>query len=226
MKPCANRILLGLGLGLCLLASGCAAPAAPTTPTAASPSQPDPTVPSQPSPTAAPTNPPTSAPTAPVPAAAEWLLTSPAFEPEGVIPKDHSCLGADRSPALAWGAPPAGTLSLALVMDDPDAVPVAGYVWDHWVIFNLPPEAQGLPEGLGRDAQLPDGGQQGLNSFRQLGYDGPCPPAGQSHRYVFRLYALDTRLTLGDKTSKADLLQAAEGHILAQTELAGVFPAP
>ena len=127
---------------------------------------------------------------------------------------------------LAWGAPPAGTLSLALVMDDPDAVPVAGYVWDHWVIFNLPPEAQGLPEGLGRGAQLPDGSQQGLNSFRQLGYDGPCPPAGQSHRYVFRLYALDTRLTLGDKTSKADLLQAAEGHILAQTELAGVFPAP
>lgn len=225
MKPYTNRILLGLGLGLGLLASGCAAPAPASpvpTPTAAAPTAPA----SQPSPTAAPTNLPTSAPTAPVPAAAEWLLTSPAFTSEGVIPQDHSCLGADRSPALAWGAPPAGTLSLALVMDDPDAVPVAGFVWDHWVIFNLPPEAQGLPEGLGRGAQLPDGSQQGLNSFRQLGYDGPCPPAGQSHRYVFRLYALDTRLTLGDKTSKADLLQAAEGHILAQTELAGVFPAP
>ncbi len=225
MKPCANRLLLGLGLALCLLASGCAAPAPTPTavvPTAAAPSAPT----SQPNPTAAPTIPPTSAPTAPIPTAVEWLLTSPAFEPEGVIPEDFSCLGADRSPALAWGAPPAGTLSLALVMDDPDAVPVAGYVWDHWVIFNLPPEAQGLPEGLGRGAQLPDGSQQGLNSFRQVGYDGPCPPAGQSHRYVFRLYALDTRLTLGDKTSKADLLQAAEGHILAQTELAGVFPAP
>ncbi|WP_201778632.1 YbhB/YbcL family Raf kinase inhibitor-like protein [Levilinea saccharolytica] len=225
MKPCTNRFLLGLGLALCLLASGCAAPAPTPTavvPTAAAPSAPT----NQPNPTIMPTIPPTSAPTVPAPAAAEWLLTSPAFAPEGAIPKDYSCLGADRSPALAWGAPPAGTLSLALVMDDPDAVPVAGYVWDHWVIFNLPPEAQGLPEGLGRGAQLPDGSQQGLNSFRQLGYDGPCPPAGQSHRYVFRLYALDTRLTLGDKTSKADLLQAAEGHILAQTELAGVFPAP
>ena len=111
-------------------------------------------------------------------------------------------------------------------MDDPDAIPVVGFVYDHWIIFNLPPTLRGLPEGMGRDPVFPDESIQGTNSNRRIGYDGPCPPSGQNHGYVFTLYAVDIRIELPPGATKADVLAAIEGHILAQAELIGFYQSP
>jgi Raf kinase inhibitor-like YbhB/YbcL family protein len=121
-------------------------------------------------------------------------LTSPAFAAGTEIPTRYTCEGADLSPPLAWTAPPDGTRSLALVIDDPDAPdPAAPKVtWVHWVLYGLPPAEGSLPEGAGRDA-LPAGAREGLNDWRRPGYGGPCPPVGR-HRYFFKLYALDAVL--------------------------------
>jgi len=146
-------------------------------------------------------------------------LTSSAFAQGQPIPAKFSCKGADVSPALAWDEPPAGTKSLALIMDDPDA-PMG--MWVHWVLFNIPTSAHGWPENTPTDAILPNGAVQGITSARSHGYHGPCPPSG-THRYFFKLYALDTLLSLPSSASKADLLAAMEGHILAQAELMGTF---
>jgi Raf kinase inhibitor-like YbhB/YbcL family protein len=148
-----------------------------------------------------------------------FALTSPAFAQEGDIPAKHTCDGDDISPPLAWGAPPAGTLTLALICDDPDAP--AG-TWVHWVLFDIPGSMRELREGVAVGETLPDGSQQGSNSSRLDGYSGPCPPSG-THRYYFKLYALDTTLELGKRTTKADLLAAMEGHILGQAELMGKY---
>ncbi len=153
-----------------------------------------------------------------------FRLTSSAFAAEGIIPLRHSGRGEDLSPPLAWGAPPAGTQSLAL--DDPDAVPVAGFVWDHWVLFNLAPHTVSLPEGVPTTAVLPDGSRQGKNSSGGLGYEGPCPPRPQTHRYIFTLFALDCVLGLNAGVTKSELLRSIAGHVLAQTELAGRFASP
>jgi Raf kinase inhibitor-like YbhB/YbcL family protein len=150
---------------------------------------------------------------------ATMKLTSSAFTQGQPIPAKFSCKGDDVSPALAWDEPPAGAQSLALIMDDPDA-PMG--TWVHWVLFNLPASARGLPEGVPTTAALADGSVQGLTSARGHGYHGPCPPSG-THRYFFKLYALDTVLTLTDKADKKALLAAMEGHILAQAELMGTF---
>ncbi len=144
-----------------------------------------------------------------------FQLTSPAFQAGQPIPVRFTCDGDDISPPLEWTTPPDGTVSLALIMDDPDA-PVG--VWDHWLVFNLPPDIHSLPE----NAALPPGAQDGKNSWGRTGYGGPCPPRGQ-HRYFFRLYALDTRLPLADGVGKQALLKAMEGHILATAELMGVY---
>jgi Raf kinase inhibitor-like YbhB/YbcL family protein len=117
-------------------------------------------------------------------------------------------------------------VSFALIMDDPDAVPVAGFVWDHWLLFNLPVQVTSLAEGVPQDGELADGSRQGQNSANRLGYAGPCPPGGQTHGYVFRLYALDTTLELPAGASKEEILGAMEGHILAQAELVGMYTAP
>lgn len=146
-------------------------------------------------------------------------LASPAFAAGGEIPRKYTCDGEDISPPLEWGAPPAGTRGLALIMDDPDAP--AG-TWDHWLLYNLPADARGLPEGVSPDATRPDGGRHGKNSWGRLGYGGPCPPSGQ-HRYFFRLYALDIPLDLPAGANKAQLLAAMSGHILAQGELMGTY---
>jgi Raf kinase inhibitor-like YbhB/YbcL family protein len=146
-------------------------------------------------------------------------LTSPAFQQGSPIPVAYSCRGRDVSPALIWGEPPAGTKSLALIMDDPDA-PMG--TWVHWVIYNIPASARGLPEAVPAGPQLKDGSLQGKNSGGQNGYNGPCPPSG-THRYFFKLYALDTALTLSSGASKDQLLKAMQGHILAQAELMGTF---
>jgi Raf kinase inhibitor-like YbhB/YbcL family protein len=146
-------------------------------------------------------------------------LTSPAFQPGSPLPVAYSCRGRDVSPALNWGESPAGTKSLALIMDDPDA-PMG--TWVHWVIYNIPASARGLPEAVPAGPQLKDGSLQGKNSGGQNGYNGPCPPSG-THRYFFKLYALDTALTLSSGASKDQLLKAMQGHILAQAELMGTF---
>ena len=148
-----------------------------------------------------------------------FQLTSTAFTRGKPIPAHYTCQGRDASPPLAWGHPPQGTKSLALIMDDPDA-PVG--IWVHWVIYNLPPEARSLPEALPTDGQLPDGSLQGKNSWNKLGYGGPCPPSG-THHYFFKLYALDTTLSLSTGASKGQLIQAMEGHILTQAELMGTY---
>ncbi len=150
-------------------------------------------------------------------------LKSPAFKTSDFIPKKHSCRGEDLSPALTWSHAPQGTKSFALIMDDPDAP--AG-VWVHWVVYDLPATSTGLPEGWAKNSPPTDGSQQGrswgVDEFERTGYAGPCPPPGSLHRYSLRLYALDKVLGLS-QASRAELLKAMKGHIIAQTELVGRF---
>ena len=148
-------------------------------------------------------------------------LNSPAFAPNGDIPKENTCDGKDLAPPLEWSGAPAGTKSFALIIDDPDAPdPKAPKTtWVHWVLYNLPTSATGLPE---RGKPLPGGTREGLNDWKRTGYGGPCPPIGR-HRYFHKLYALDTVLgDLGTPT-KAALEQAMKGHVLAQAELVGTY---
>ena len=147
-------------------------------------------------------------------------LTSTAFQPGGTIPKKFTCDGPDVSPALAWSDAPAGTKSLALIMDDPDA-PVG--TWVHWVLYDLPAGTRELAENVAKQEELPDGARQGRNDFRRIGYGGPCPPAGPAHRYFFKLYALDQKLGLKAGATKADVEKAMKGQILAQGELMGRY---
>lgn len=148
-----------------------------------------------------------------------FQLSSAAFSQGGAIPTEYSCDGEDQSPPLEWTAPPEGAESLVLIMDDPDAP--AG-IWDHWVLYDLPPEAEELPTGVQSVEERSDGSRHGANSWGNVGYGGPCPPSG-THRYFFRLYALDRRLDLGSGASKADVLTAMEGHVLAESELMGTY---
>jgi Raf kinase inhibitor-like YbhB/YbcL family protein len=169
--------------------------------------------------TVAPTE--TSAPTE-IPTPMEpFTLTSSVFENNGGIPVKYSCDGTNISPALAWNEPPAGTVSFALIVDDPDAVSVAGIVWDHWVLFNIPAETRTLDEGT----RPPAGSLQGVTSGGAVTYEGPCPPPGKPHHYNFTLYALDTSLELKAGATKKAVLQAIDGHILAQSQLTGLYPA-
>jgi Raf kinase inhibitor-like YbhB/YbcL family protein len=144
-------------------------------------------------------------------------LTSNAFRAGQSIPSKYSCIGRNISPDLAWSNVPEHTKSFALIVDDPDA-PMG--TWVHWVLFNISAATTGLPEDAG--ASLPTGGVLGKNSSGSAKYSGPCPPSG-THRYFFKLYALDTTLSLSEGVTKADLLKAMEGHILAQGELMGTF---
>jgi Raf kinase inhibitor-like YbhB/YbcL family protein len=149
----------------------------------------------------------------------KFEITSPAFKNGEPIPTDYSCDGRDMSPALTWSEPPAGTQSFALIMDDPDA---PSGTWVHWVMFNIPASARGLPENIPTDPQLSDGSLQGRTSAGRSGYHGPCPPSG-IHRYFFKLYALDTILSLPASANKEKVLAAMESHILANAELMGTF---
>uniref|UniRef100_A0A7C2K0V0 YbhB/YbcL family Raf kinase inhibitor-like protein n=1 Tax=Schlesneria paludicola TaxID=360056 RepID=A0A7C2K0V0_9PLAN len=150
------------------------------------------------------------------------LLTSPSFREGDEIPARYTCEGADLSPALAWSNAPAGTKSFALIVDDPDAPdPQAPRMtWVHWVLFNLPASASGLPEAV-PSSKLPAGTKEGINDWKRTGYGGPCPPIGR-HRYFFKLYALDVLLSL-DRPKKAALEQAMKGHILAEAVLMGTY---
>ncbi len=148
-----------------------------------------------------------------------FTLTSSAFKDGEDIPRRYSCQGKDISPPLVWENPPADSVSFALIADDPDA-PVG--TWTHWVLYNIPATTASLPESISAAATLPDGSQQGKNSWRRYGYGGPCPPSG-THRYFFRLYALDTILNLQPGAKKSTLLRAMSGHILGQAELMGRY---
>jgi Raf kinase inhibitor-like YbhB/YbcL family protein len=150
-------------------------------------------------------------------------LTSTAFRDGGEIPRRCTCEGEDRSPDLAWDGLPEGTQSLVLIADDPDAPDPAAprMVWDHWVLYNLPPDAAGLPAGV-TPRELPAGTLEGLNSWGRTGYGGPCPPVGR-HRYFFSVYALDCLLPDLETPEKNRLLVAMEGHILDHMELVGTY---
>jgi Raf kinase inhibitor-like YbhB/YbcL family protein len=150
-------------------------------------------------------------------------LISPVFSHKGEIPKRYTCEGEDVSPPLSWSDPPQGTKSFALIVDDPDAPdPKAPRMtWVHWVLYNLPPTAGELPEGVSTEA-LPAGTREGQNDWKRAGYGGPCPPIGR-HRYFHKLYALDIILPDLGTPAKAKLEKAMEGHGLARAELVGTY---
>lgn len=148
-------------------------------------------------------------------------LFSDDFVRGDIIPVRHTCEGSNISPALTWGDPPDGTRSFALICDDPDT-PRGTFV--HWVLFNLPPNVRGLAQNVQKVETLSDGSRQGTNDFGKPGYGGPCPPPGHGpHRYFFKLYALDTLLELPSNVTKAEVVEAMDGHILAQGEVMGRF---
>ena len=149
-----------------------------------------------------------------------FTLVSSAFATGTEIPKPYTCKGEDVSPALQWSGAPPNTAAFAIIMDDPDA---PSGTWVHWVIWNLPATARSLPEGVPKRAQLPDNARQGRNSFGKIGYNGPCPPPGQTHRYFFRLYALDKGFTVEPYGGGTNLEAVMHGHIIAQTEYMGTF---
>jgi Raf kinase inhibitor-like YbhB/YbcL family protein len=150
-------------------------------------------------------------------------ITSTAFAPNASIPSLYTCEGKDVSPPLAWSGVPAGTQSLALIVDDPDAPDPAApkMTWVHWVLYDIAAAARGLPEAVNSTA-LPAGMREGVNDWGRTGYGGPCPPIGR-HRYFHKLYALDTILRDLKRPDKAALEKAMQGHILAQAALIGTY---
>ncbi len=149
-----------------------------------------------------------------------FLLKTTAFQPEGSIPSRFTCEGENISPEIIWTGAPQGTRSFALVMHDPDAPRRGGYT--HWVVFNIPASTTHIPEHAPKQAELPGGGVQGKNDNGSVGYTGPCPPSG-THRYYFRLYALDTELHLKDAAGKDALEKALKGHVLGEAEIMGKY---
>ena len=147
-------------------------------------------------------------------------IRAESFRAGADIPRKFSCQGSDASPALLWTEPPAGTQSLALIADDPDAP--AG-TWVHWVLYDLPSSVRRLSEAISPSEEVAGGGRQGVNDFGKLGYGGPCPPPGKAHRYFFKIYALDKRLDLKAGATKSDLERAMNGHVLAKAEVMGRY---
>ena len=143
------------------------------------------------------------------------LLESPSFIHNASIPKQYTCNGENISPALKWSGAPAGTQSYVLIVDDPDA-PMG--TWVHWLLFNVPATLNHLDEAT----QTPASAISGKNSWDQQGYGGPCPPSG-THRYFFKLYALDSKLTVNSSVNKQDILNAMQNHILDSSELIGLY---
>ena len=150
-------------------------------------------------------------------------LNSSAFPHNGAIPRRYTCQGEDVSVPLAWSGALPATKSFVLIVDDPDAPdPKAPRMtWVHWVLYNLPPSATGLKEGI-KPGELPKGTLEGLNDWKRTGYGGPCPPIGR-HRYFHKLYALDTVLPAMEQSTKTDLEQAMKGHVLEKSDLIGTY---
>lgn len=149
----------------------------------------------------------------------DLIVRSGTFNPGGTIPSKYTCEGSDVSPPLSWSKGPEGTVSYALIADDPDAP--AG-TWVHWVLYNVPAAKVSLEENVTKTKKLGDGSMQGMNDFRKIGYGGPCPPGG-THRYFFKVYALNAALKVEPGLTKKQLLKEMEGHILAQGELMGKY---
>ncbi|HEX8697241.1 MAG TPA: YbhB/YbcL family Raf kinase inhibitor-like protein [Myxococcaceae bacterium] len=150
-------------------------------------------------------------------------LTSPRFSDGETIPMAFTAEGEDKAPPLQWGEVPAGTRSLALLVEDPDAPDPAHpqRTWCHWVVYNIPPGTRSLPEGATSD-MLPPGTREGMNDWQRIGYGGPCPPIGR-HRYVHRLLALDIVLPDMGPITRPQLLEAVRGHIVAEADLTGMY---
>jgi len=149
-----------------------------------------------------------------------FTLKTTAFPQGQTIPQKYTCSGEDISPALTWEGAPAGTQSLALIADDPDA---QGGTWTHWILWDIPPGKNQLSENIAKTGTLDDGARQGSNDFKRVGYVGPCPPPGKPHRYFFKLYALDAKLDLKAGASRNELERAMKGHVLEQAELMGKY---
>jgi Raf kinase inhibitor-like YbhB/YbcL family protein len=149
----------------------------------------------------------------------ELKITSSAFQDGGMIPSKYTCDGPDLSPPIAWGGVPEGTKSIALICDDPDA---PGGTWVHWVLYDLPADTRSLPEHVPPDKVLSNGAKQGTTDFGKIGYGGPCPPSG-THRYFFKVFALNTMLNLNSGATKAQLVETMKGHVLAQGQLMGKY---
>jgi Raf kinase inhibitor-like YbhB/YbcL family protein len=152
-------------------------------------------------------------------------LTSPAFDDNGLLPRRFAAEGGNISPPLSWDGIPAGTSSLVLIVEDID-IPLPKFLmrtWVHWVVFDIPADSTGLPEGIARSAEVPGGGIQGRTSYLRPGWGGPAPVGG-AHRYAFRLYALDCVLGLpARRTGKKNLVSRMDGHLLAKAELVGKY---
>lgn len=148
------------------------------------------------------------------------ILSSAAFQSGADIPRKYTCDAEDVSPPLGWTNAPAGAKSFALIADDPDA---PGGTWVHWVIYDLPAAMKELAEAAAKTEVLPNGAKQGMNDFRKLGYNGPCPPPGSAHRYYFKLYALDAPTKLKPRATKQQVLEAIEGRVLGEAELIGRY---
>ncbi|HEX6879863.1 MAG TPA: YbhB/YbcL family Raf kinase inhibitor-like protein [Terriglobales bacterium] len=144
---------------------------------------------------------------------------SSAFSNGEPIPQKFTCQGANVSPALSWSGAPVNTKSFLLIVNDPDA-PVGD--WTHWIFSNIPPAVHALPENVEK-TEVVLGGYQVMNDFKETGYGGPCPPPGKPHRYFFRLYALDTSLTLKPGSTRQSVERTIKGHVLAQAELMGTY---
>jgi Raf kinase inhibitor-like YbhB/YbcL family protein len=150
-------------------------------------------------------------------------ISSSAFADHQAIPQKYTCEGEDVSPPLHWSGAPQGTKSFALIVDDPDAPdPKAPRTtWVHWIVYDLPAGVHELGEGIGT-LGLPEGARQGINDWKRAGYGGPCPPIGR-HRYFHKLYALDVALPKLERPTKAQLLAAMKGHVLAEAQLVGTY---
>jgi len=147
-------------------------------------------------------------------------VKSPAFAEGGMIPRQYTCDAANVSPTIYWSGWPEQTQSFTLLVEDPDA-PKGTFT--HWIVWNIPPHAPEMPERVAPDGTLPSGAVQGTNDFGKLGYGGPCPPPGSTHRYWFKIYALDSTLRLGAGATKARLLEAMIGHHLAEGQLTAKY---
>jgi Raf kinase inhibitor-like YbhB/YbcL family protein len=148
------------------------------------------------------------------------LLSSAAFADGQPIPDKYTCHGQDISPPLQWSGAPSQTKSIALTCEDPDA---PSGTFTHWVIFDVPATATSLSEDVSKSATLPNGSEQGKNSFGNTGYNGPCPPGGKTHHYIFKIYALDAPITLDADAAREDLINAMTGHVVAQGKLTGTY---
>ncbi len=142
------------------------------------------------------------------------------FANGGEIPRRYTCGGTDVSPAMTWSGVTPAARALAIIVDDPDA---PRGTWTHWVMWNIPPYLTSLPEGVPAREVLANGSRQGWNDFERIGYGGPCPPKGKTHRYFFRLFVLDTVLELREGARKKELEHAMKGHILAESAWMGLY---